>query len=133
MIRIKDTKAILIQPMYDGLELFVGAVAEGNFGHQVMAGLGGVFIEVLEDVQSGWAPLSEYETEWMLKKLTGYKLLEGGRGRDAVDIEKYINVIRRVSTLVTIAPEIVELDLNPLLATSSKVIAVDARMRIEHI
>jgi len=131
MIRIKDTTGILMQPMHKGMELFAGAIAEKKFGHQIMAGLGGIFIEVLKDVQSGLAPLSLQETKVMLKRLNGYKLLEGVRGQDGINIEKYIDIIRRLSVLVTIAPEIKEMDLNPLLGTKDNVVAVDARIRIE--
>ena len=131
MTRIKDTTGILIQPMLTGMELFVGAIAEDKFGHQIMAGLGGIFIEVLKDVQSGLAPLSLHEIKAMLKRLNGYKLLEGVRGQDGINIKKYIDVIQRLSVLVTIAPEIKEMDLNPLLGTLDNVIAVDARIRVE--
>ena len=131
MMQIKDTTGILIQPMLSGMELFAGAIAEEKFGHQIMAGLGGIFIEVLKDVQSGLAPLSLQEIDTMLKRLNGYKLLEGVRGQKGINIEKYIDVIQRLSILVTIAPEIKEMDLNPLLGTKDNVIAVDARIRIE--
>ncbi|MCK5781101.1 MAG: acetate--CoA ligase family protein [Flavobacteriales bacterium] len=133
MIRIKQTTGILMQPMLSGMDLFAGTIAEDKFGHQVMAGLGGIFIEVLKDVQSGLAPLSLHEIKAMLKRLNGYKLLEGVRGQEGINIEKYIDVIQRLSVLVTIAPEIKEMDLNPLLGTKDKVIAVDARIRIEKI
>jgi acyl-CoA synthetase (NDP forming) len=131
--RIKDASGVLIQPMHKGVELFVGAVAEPKFGHQIMTGLGGVFIEVMKDIQSGLAPLSEHEIKAMLKSLKGYKILEGVRGSEGVDIAKFIDVIQKVSALVLIAPEIMELDLNPLLGNSSEVVAVDARIRIERI
>ncbi len=131
MMQIKDTTGILMQPMLSGMELFAGAIAEEKFGHQIMAGLGGIFIEVLKDVQSGLAPLSLQEIDTMLKRLNGYKLLEGVRGQKGINIEKYIDVIQRLSILVTIAPEIKEMDLNPLLGTKDNVIAVDARIRIE--
>jgi len=131
MIKIQDTTGILMQPMLSGMELFAGAIAEDKFGHQIMAGLGGIFIEVLKDVQSGLAPLSLLEIKAMLKRLNGYKLLEGVRGQEGINIEKYIDVIQRLSVLVTIAPEIKEMDLNPLLGTKNSVIAVDARVRIE--
>ncbi|MEN8138562.1 MAG: acetate--CoA ligase family protein [Bacteroidota bacterium] len=131
MITIKGATGILMQPMISGMELFAGAIAEAKFGHQIMAGLGGIFIEVLKDVQSGLAPLSLHETKAMVKRLKGYKLLEGVRGQEGVNIEKYIDVIRRLSVLVTIAPEIKEMDLNPLLGTKDDIIAVDARIRVE--
>lgn len=131
MIKIKDTTAILIQPMLSGIELFAGAKFEPKFGHLVLCGLGGIFIEVLKDVQSGLAPLSVPEVEGLISKLKGYKILQGVRGQEGVNIEKFVEAIVRLSLLVKYAPEIVEMDLNPLLGNSKGVAAVDARIRIE--
>jgi acetyltransferase len=131
MMKIKDTTAILIQPMLSGTELFVGAKREDKFGHMVLCGLGGIFIEVLEDVQAGLAPLSQKETNNMIKKLNSYGIIKGARGQKGINENKFSEIIQRVSALVTIAPEIFEMDLNPLLGTAENVIAVDARIRIE--
>ena len=131
MMQIKDTTAILIQPMLSGTELFVGAKREDKFGHMVLCGLGGIFIEVLEDVQAGLAPLSEKETQNMIKKLNAYGIIKGVRGQKGVDENKFAEIVQRVSALVTVAPEIFEMDLNPLLGTPDNVVAVDARIRIE--
>lgn len=131
MMQIKDTTAILIQPMLSGTELFVGAKREDKFGHMVLAGLGGIFIEVLEDVKAGIAPLSINETKQMIQGLNSYKIIQGVRGQDGVNEDLFAEIIQRVSALVTVAPEIFEMDLNPLLGTPTKVVAVDARIRIE--
>lgn len=131
MITIKDTTAILMQPMLSGMELFCGAKREDKFGTMVLAGLGGIFIEVLKDVQAGLAPLTKEEVMWMIHSLRGFKMLEGVRGQEGVDIEKFADIIIRLSALVYIAPEIAEMDLNPLLGKGKQVIAVDARIRIE--
>jgi len=131
MIRIPDTTAILIQPMLSGTELFVGAKREDKFGHLVLCGLGGIFIEVLKDVKAALAPISEKEADWMIKNLRSYKIIEGVRGQQGVNQEIFKEIIRKVAALVCIAPEIFEMDLNPLLGTASKVMAVDARIRIE--
>lgn len=128
MMKIPDTTGILMQQMLSGTELFAGAIREEKFGHQVMAGLGGIFIEILHDVQSGLAPLSKQEVDLMLHKLRGYKLLEGVRGQEGVHIELFKDIIMRLSALVQIAPEIVEMDLNPLLGTPENIITVDARI-----
>jgi acetyltransferase len=131
MIKIKDTTAILIQPMLSGTELFVGAKREDKFGHMVLCGLGGIFIEVLEDVNAGLAPLSIQEAETMIKSLNSYKIIKGVRGQEGVNEEMFAEIVQRVSALVTVAPEIFEMDLNPLLGSKNKVVAVDARIRIE--
>ncbi|MBN2668640.1 MAG: acetate--CoA ligase family protein [Bacteroidales bacterium] len=131
MMQIKDTSAILIQPMLSGTELFVGAKREDKFGHMVLCGLGGIFIEVLEDVNTGIAPLSEIEVSQMINSLNSYKIIQGVRGQEGVNEAHFNEIVRRVSQLVKVAPEIFEMDLNPLLGTAKKVTAVDARIRIE--
>ncbi len=131
MIRIKDTTAILIQPMLSGTELFVGASREGSFGHMILAGLGGIFIEVLKDVNAGLVPVSEPEALNMIRELRSYKIIQGVRGQQGIDEHRFAEIILRLSALLEAAPEIAELDLNPLLGKGEKVIAVDARVRIE--
>ena len=131
MIKIKDTTAILLQPMLSGVELFVGAKREDKFGHMVLCGLGGIFIEVLKDVSAGLAPIAVEEASTMIKSLRGYKILKGVRGQEPVNEQHFADIISRVSALVKVAPEIFEMDLNPLLGRKSGVVAVDARIRIE--
>lgn len=130
MMKIKETTAILLQPMLSGIELFAGAKFEEKFGHMVLCGLGGIFIEVLKDVNSGLAPLTKDEALAMIRSLKGYKILKGARGQQAVSEEKLADVVVRLSALVTAAPEIFEMDLNPLLGKGDQVVAVDARIRV---
>ena len=130
-IQIKDTTAILLQPMLSGTELFVGAKHEEKFGHMVLCGLGGIFIEVLEDVNAGLAPLSKDEAQSMIRELNGYGIIKGARGQEGVNEEIFTDIVQRVSALVKVAPEIFEMDLNPLLGKKDQVVAVDARIRIE--
>lgn len=131
MIKIKDTTAILLQPMLSGTELFVGAKREPKFGHLILCGLGGIFIEVLKDVAAGLSPISADEAHDMIKRLKGYKIIEGVRGNKGINKDRFAEIITRLSALVEAAPEIAELDLNPLLGTYDKVIAVDARINIK--
>ena len=131
MIKIKDTTAILIQPMLSGVELFVGAKHEDKFGHMVLCGLGGIFIEVLKDVNAGITPVAHSEALDLIHRLKGYKILQGVRGQEPVNEDHLAEIVTRVSALVTAAPEIFEMDLNPLLGRKDKVVAVDARIRIE--
>ena len=130
MIKIPDTHAILIQPMLTGTELFAGAKFEPGFGHMVLCGLGGIFIEVLKDVSAGLAPLSIDEAFLMIRGLKGYGILKGARGQKGVSEDHFADVVVRLSALLGVAPEISELDLNPLLGTPEKVVAVDARICI---
>ncbi len=131
MMQIEGATAILIQPMLKGTELFIGAKYEEKFGHVVLCGLGGIFVEVLKDVSSGLAPLSYPETYSMIHALRAYKIIKGTRGQKGVNEDKFAEIIVRLSTLLRFATEIKEMDINPLLATDKQVIAVDARIRIE--
>ena len=117
MMKIPETTGILLQPMLSGMELFIGVKREEKFGHLVFCGLGGIFIEVLKDVQSALAPVSKEEALDMIARLKGKKILEGVRGQKGINIEAYAEIITRVSALVIAAPEISEMDLNPLLGS----------------
>ena len=97
----------------------------------ILFGLGGIFIEVLKDVQSLLVPVTESEVLDAMKELSAYQLIQGVRGQEGVNQELFAQAVARLSALVEVAPEIAELDLNPLLGTAKSVIAVDARIRIE--
>jgi acetyltransferase len=127
---IKGATGVLIQKMLRGTEFFAGASADGKFGHLVMAGLGGIFIEVLRDVSSAIVPVNEEEAEEMLMSLKSYKIIKGTRGKEGINEEKFIEIICRLSALVEIAPEIAEMDLNPLIGTPDSLFTADARIRI---
>ena len=131
MIKIKDTTGILIQPMLSGMELFAGVKREGLFGHMILCGLGGIFIEVLKDVSSELAPVDLKTANQMIHSLKSFPLLQGIRGKKPIHIEAFAEIITRLSALVEAAPEIAEMDLNPLLGDEKQVVAVDARIRIE--
>jgi acetyltransferase len=96
-----------------------------------MCGLGGIFVEVLQDVASGLAALSYDEAFSMIRSLRAYKIIKGTRGQLAIDEREFAEVIVRLSTLLRFACEIKEIDINPLLATSRGIFAVDARIRID--
>ena len=131
LMAIKDTYAVEMYPMLDGTEVYIGAIRDNKFGHQVFFGLGGIFIEVLKDVQSSLVPISADEAKEALTHLRGYKILQGVRGQQPVNVDVYAEQIARVAALVMAAPEIAEMDLNPLLGNPKNVVAVDARIRIE--
>ena len=130
MMKIKDTTAILLQPMLSGAELFVGAKRDEKFGHVVLCGMGGIFIEVLKDTAAGIAPIGLPEARAMIGQLRSKKILDGVRGQEPVHREMFAEVVSRVSALVDVAPEIFEMDLNPLLGNARGVVAVDARIRL---
>lgn len=131
MMKIDGATGVMVQKMLQGTELFIGAKYEERFGHVVLCGLGGIFVEVLKDVRSGLAPLSYGEVYSMIHSLRGYKILQGTRGQQGINEHKYAEIIVRLSTLLRFATEIKEIDINPLLADANDVIAVDARILIE--
>ncbi len=131
LMQINDANSVLIQPMISGIEIFIGAKKEGEFPHIVMCGLGGIFVEVLKDVNVSMIPISQKEAFKMVSNLKAYPILKGVRGQDGIDIEEFSKTICKISNLLQIAPEIVELDINPLLATADEIVAVDTRIRIE--
>ena len=131
MMQIPNATAVMVQKMIKGTELFIGAKYEERFGHVVLCGLGGIFVEVLRDVSSGLAPLSYEEAYSMIHSLRAYKILKGTRGQKGINERMYAEIIVRLSTLLRFATEIKEIDINPLLADENDVIAVDARIRIE--
>ncbi len=131
MMGISGAVGVMVQKMLKGTELFIGAKYEARFGHVVLCGLGGIFVEVLKDVSSGLAPLSYGEAYSMIHSLRGYKIIKGTRGQQAINEQKYAEIIVRLSTLLRFATEIKEMDLNPLLADERQVVAVDARILIE--
>ncbi len=131
MMQITGATGVMVQKMLKGTELFIGAKYEERFGHVVLCGLGGIFVEVLKDVQSGLAPLSYGEAYSMIHSLRGYKIIQGTRGQQGINEQKYAEIIVRLSTLLRFATEIKEIDINPLLADATDVVAVDARILIE--
>ncbi len=130
MMHIEGSKGVLIQPMLSGTELFAGVKKEDKFGHMILFGLGGIFIEVLKDVRTTLAPLGKEEAFAELRKLKSYKIIQGARGMEGVNEAGFVDILVHLSALVETAPEITEMDLNPLLGNKQKVVAVDARIRI---
>jgi acetyltransferase len=133
MMRIPGATAVLIQPMLGGLQLFVGAKREIPFGHTILCGMGGIFVEALHDISSGLSPIFLDEAEDMIRRLRGYKILQGLRGKKPINIALFAEIVTRVSALCEAAPEIAEIDLNPLLGDAKKITTVDARIRIERV
>lgn len=130
LMAIPGATAVLIQPMLKGLELFAGVLRDEKFGHMVLCGLGGIFVEILKDIRAGLAPLTSREALDMIRNLKTYKLLTGTRGEEGINENQFADILIRLSKLVTAAPEITEMDLNPLLGTADGIYAVDCRIRI---
>ncbi len=133
MMKIKDTTSIMLQPMLSGTELFAGAKYEPKFGHIILCGLGGIFIEVFKDISSGLVPVSKQEALAMIKQLKAYKIIKGVRGQQGIDENVFADIITRLSALLMTAPEIIELDINPLLGKKDKIIAVESNVNVSKI
>ena len=131
MMKITDTTGILIQPMLSGTELFIGAKYESGYGHLILCGLGGIFIEVLKDTSVGLAPLGVDEALYMIRHLKGYKIIQGIRGKERINEDVFAGIMVKLSALLKVAPEIIELDFNPLLGNGDSIVVVDARIMVE--
>jgi len=117
--------------METGVETIVGTNRDPQFGPLVLFGLGGIFVEVMEDTAVRVAPLAEADAREMTDEIRAAPLLSGARGRDPVDRAAVAETLCRLSQLVTDFPEIVELDVNPLVARPDGVVAVDLRLTLE--
>ncbi len=131
LMAIEGSTGVLMQEQLRGNEVFIGASREDPFGHVVMCGLGGVFIEVFHDLTSSIAPVSREEAHGMIRHLKSYPIIKGVRGKEGVNEDLFVAAILKLSALLQAAPEIKELDINPLMGTSMSLIAVDARICIE--
>jgi len=114
-----------------GVEVIIGMSKDAQFGPVLMFGLGGILVEVLKDVSFRIVPLARRDAAEMIREIKGYPLLEGYRGREAVDISYLEELLIKVSDFVEQNPEVKELDLNPIFAYSDGAIAVDARVILE--
>ena len=129
LLGLADGAAVLVQHQHGGVEVLVGGLRDPEFGAVVMAGMGGVLVEMLRDVQLAVAPVDEAHALGMLRSLRGAAVFDGVRGGAAVDLGAVADVVVRVSELMADNPEITELDLNPVLAAPGGCVAVDWRVR----
>lgn len=125
-------QGVSVQPEVPaGTEVIVGLLTDPQFGPVVMAGLGGIFVEVLKDVAFRVVPLTPRDAGDMIRQLRGFPVLEGTRGRPGVDVAALERLILAVSRFAQEHPEVAELDLNPVIAHGTGVVAVDARVIVE--
>jgi acyl-CoA synthetase (NDP forming)/GNAT superfamily N-acetyltransferase len=122
--------AVLVQPFRSGVEMAIGVVHEPPFGPVLMLAAGGVLIDVLDDRAWRTLPLTDTDAVDMLQSLRSARLLDGYRGSPAVDRGALIDLLHRVGQLADAVPEIAELDLNPVIVTSTGAFVVDAKIRV---
>jgi acyl-CoA synthetase (NDP forming) len=130
-ITAPDLRFFVQKFLPDGLELIMGAKAEEGLGHAVVFGLGGIYVEVMQDVVFNLTPISSAEAREMLAAIKGAPLLQGVRGQKGVDQDRLTEMLQRLSQLLTDLPEIQEMDLNPIKAFADKVFVVDARISLK--
>lgn len=133
-VQEKEIEGVLVQDMVSGVqEILIGVKRDPIFGAVIIIGFGGVLVEMLKDVALGICPLSENDVYKMLKKLKGYPLLEGYRGKPASDISAIVQMVLTVQEMVTKEKNIIEMDLNPVIIKEDGkgCIAVDARIVIK--
>jgi acyl-CoA synthetase (NDP forming) len=123
-----NIQGVLVQEMLkDGVEVIIGTTKDPVFGHCVMFGLGGIFVEALKDVSFRIAPLSRVDAEEMVGEIKGYSVLQGMRGKPPADINALVDIILKVSCLVTdYGDAIKELDINPLMLFADGAKVADA-------
>ncbi len=114
-----------------GIEVIIGALKDPQFGPALMFGIGGIFVEVFEDVSFRVAPITKHDAQEMIQEIKGYPILTGIRGQEASDTSALVNILLQVSKLVTDYPVIKELDLNPVFAYPKGAKCVDARIILE--
>ncbi len=120
---------VIIQKMAkSGLEVIVGAKLDPQFGHVIMFGLGGIFVEVYKDVSFRVTPIDQKTARDMILEIKASSIIQGARGQEPADIGAIIKVITGLSQMLEKRPDIIELDINPLVVYSHGAVAVDARM-----
>ena len=119
-------RGLLVAPYIDGLELILGARRDPSFGPLVLVGLGGILAEAIDDVAIHLAPVSAGEAETMLDGLRGRRLLDPFRGRPGIDRPAVVDAIVRLGDLIVASPDVVEIDINPLISTTGHTAAADA-------
>ena len=121
---------ITVQPMAPpgGVEVIIGVTRDHQFGPVIMFGLGGIAVEILQDVSFRIAPLTPIDAEEMIKEIKGYKMLTGYRSFKPANMDKLKDLLLKVSDLAMKESEISEMDLNPVFAYENDVVAADARI-----
>lgn len=129
LMQIEDCHEVLLQQQVSGQELFVGVKYEAGFGHLLLMGLGGIYVEILHDVQVCLCPCDREEIQYRLTQLQSFPLIQGVRGQAGINMDAFIEVIEKISFITQVMPEIQEMDINPLVADEHQVQAVDMRVR----
>lgn len=128
----KPTGYLVQEQIRDGHEVVFGISTDPRFGPLIMFGLGGKYVEVIQDVRFGVTPLSPFEAEEMIRTIRGFRILEGYRGEEGADLKVLQEILLRLAQLVARHPSIQELDINPFMAGQNNLRnkALDVRIRV---
>jgi acyl-CoA synthetase (NDP forming) len=123
-------KKISVQKMADEpiAELIIGMTTDPQFGPALMFGIGGILVELLEDVSFRIAPITEYDAKEMIHEIKGFPMLDGFRGKPKADIDAIVDTLMKISDFVIENEEIFEMDLNPVFIYEDGLVCVDARI-----
>ena len=129
-IPAESEKKISVQQMAKEpiTELIIGMTTDPQFGPSLMFGIGGILVELLEDVSFRIAPITEYDAKEMIHEIKGFPLLDGYRGKPKADIDAIVDVLLKISDFVMEHQEIYEMDLNPVFIYEDGISCVDARI-----
>ncbi len=129
-IQAQSEKLISIQKMASEpiTELIIGMTTDAQFGPALMFGIGGILVELLEDVSFRIAPITEYDAKEMIHEIKGFPILDGYRGKPKADIDAIVETLLKISDLVVKNEEIFEMDLNPVFIYDKGISCVDARI-----
>jgi acyl-CoA synthetase (NDP forming) len=125
-----DSKVVVSSMAAEGVEVIIGAKRDPQFGPTVLFGLGGVFVEVFKDVSIRVAPVDKRMALEMIKEIKGYLILKGFRGKKPADIDALADIVVSVSGLAMEMGNVMELDVNPVMAYEDGAVAVDARIKL---
>ncbi len=133
-IQAQSEKTISVQNMADEpiTELIIGMTTDAQFGPALMFGIGGILVELLEDVSFRIAPVTEYDCNEMIREIKGFPILDGYRGKPKADIDAIVDTLMKISDLVVKNEEIYEMDLNPVFIYENGLICVDARIILKN-
>ncbi len=131
LLKIEHAEGVLVEEMtHEGVEVITGGVVDKQFGAVVMFGLGGVFVELFKDIAFALAPLKEEDAFWLIQQVKGYKLLEGFRGKAAVDKGALVKTVLTVSEIIA-SGYVEEIDLNPVALYPKGAMVLDAKMKVK--
>lgn len=127
-----SVSGVTVQKMVSGIEVAIGVTKDAQFGHVLMFGMGGVWVELLEDTTFRLIPIDSIDADEMIGDIKGFYLLKGYRGQ-GTDMESLTEILMKVSDLIMAYPDIGEMDLNPIITSPDGSVVADARISLAEI